>query len=349
LQIRTAISSLGYKIIKPLLFRCDPERVHESTLALLGPLGRTGLAAAFLPTLVRDPVRLLGLNFPNRVGLAAGMDKHAACVPGFASMGFGFVEVGTLTPRPQSGNPKPRLFRIPEGDAIINRMGFNNCGIAAGIRNLERRGDTIVGINLGKNAVTPQEKAADDYLAGMEAAWDHADYLAINISSPNTKGLRDLQTGPAYIGLLQALRDQSNRLADRAGRVVPVVVKLAPDLTNDQARTMGRLAREHGISGVIATNTTLSREGIPSDHPHRLEAGGLSGSPVRERSTEVISELRAELGDDYPIIGVGGILIGRDAVEKVQAGADLVQIYTGLVYRGPQLVHDCASALSNGA
>lgn len=335
----------AYGALKPLIFKLDPEAIHEKTIHSLELASSLGFLEKLFPKPVVDPVEILGVKFPNRVGLAAGMDKQAKCVDAFTSMGFGFVEVGTLTPRPQSGNPQPRLFRIPENEAIINRMGFNNCGIDRGVKNIKRSTNSVVGINLGKNATTPQEKASEDYRIGIKVAWEYADYLAINISSPNTKGLRDLQTGDAYVSLLNEIIEEAKIQQDRTNLKVPILVKFAPDLKKSEIQKMASIAQRQGIDGIIATNTTLSREGVSEEHPSKSEAGGLSGAPVRDMSTQAIQSIRKEVGGSYPIIGVGGITTGDHAVEKIQAGADLIQIYTGLIYQGPSLVSECAKAL----
>jgi dihydroorotate dehydrogenase len=287
----------------------------------------------------------MGLTFPNPVGLAAGLDKNGSCIDGLAALGFGFIEIGTVTPLAQPGNPGPRLFRLPEAQGIINRMGFNNNGVDALIANVQRakyRG--ILGINIGKNAATPIEKAADDYLICLRKVYAHAGYIAVNISSPNTRNLRQLQGGNELDALLAQLKAEQERLAQQHGRYVPLTVKIAPDLDTEQIKQIAALLIKHHIDGVIATNTTLSRDG--AEHlPHGNEAGGLSGAPLRERSTSVIRQLAAELQGALPIIGVGGILSGADAAEKISAGAALVQIYSGLIYRGPALVGECCAAI----
>jgi dihydroorotate dehydrogenase len=291
-------------------------------------------------TLVSKPVECLGLKFPNALGLAAGMDKSASAVEAWSALGFGFVEVGTLTPRPQPGNPKPRLFRLPEHEALINRMGFNNVGIHAAVKRLEkRRTKAVVGVNIGKNFDTPNEAAVNDYLYCLKVAYPVADYIAVNISSPNTKGLRDLQAEESIRQLLAALKKEQASLQTEHGKKVPVLVKIAPDLEGAQIEALARVFNELAVDGVIATNTTISRAAVVG-HPLENEAGGLSGAPVKQRSTEVIRAFRELLREQTPIIGVGGILSGADAAEKMQAGASLVQVYSGLVYRGPGLVRD---------
>lgn len=336
-----------YPLLKPLLFRLDPERAHEWTTRMMSIAHSVGLLRA-RKRIVRHPdlvTHCLGLQFPNPLGLAAGMDKSASAVDAWSALGFGFVEVGTLTPRPQPGNPKPRLFRLPEHEALINRMGFNNPGIDAAVQRLkERRTDAVVGVNIGKNFDTPNEEAVSDYVRGLKAAYPVADYIAVNISSPNTKGLRDLQADEPIRRLLDALKTEQGRLAQEHGNLVPVLVKIAPDLEESQIHSLARAFNELAVDGVIATNTTIARDAVAG---HRLaaETGGLSGLPVRERSTAVIREFRNLLRAETPIIGVGGILSGEDAADKMKAGAALVQVYTGLVYRGPGLVSQVLETL----
>jgi dihydroorotate dehydrogenase len=287
----------------------------------------------------------MGLNFPNPVGLAAGLDKNGDCINGLAALGFGFIEIGTVTPLPQPGNPKPRLFRLPQANAIINRMGFNNHGVnklIENVRHAEYQG--ILGINIGKNAATPIEKAADDYLICLRKVYARASYITVNISSPNTKNLRQLQDKDALNDLLTQLKAEQKKLADTHGKYVPIALKIAPDMEAEQIIQIARLLMQHRIDGVIATNTTLSREGV-ANLPHGTETGGLSGSPVRDKSTAVIRHLAAELKGALPIIGVGGILSGADAAEKITAGASLVQIYSGLIYRGPALICEACAAI----
>lgn len=346
------MSPLPYLPARALLFRLDPEAAHDLTLRALEFAQGTPLAWGFSGPRVSDPVTLAGLTFPNRVGLAAGLDKNARCIDAFAAMGFGFAEVGTVTPLGQPGNPRPRLFRLPEAQALINRFGFNNDGLDAFIANVRRArfrarsGDTpmLLGLNIGKNAATPMEEATRDYLRGLEGVYPHADYVTVNISSPNTKNLRALQGDAALDGLLDALAERRETLARQHSRRVPLFIKIAPDLDDTQVDMIAAALRRHGMDGVVATNTTLSREAVEG-LPHADEAGGLSGAPVREKSNHVIRQLRAALGQDYPIIGVGGILSGDDAIGKLRAGANVVQIYTGLIYRGPALVTEVAQAL----
>lgn len=342
------MSLLPYALARALLFRLDPERAHELTMESLARSQGTPLEWAYRNGLVEDPVTLAGLRFPNRVGLAAGLDKNARCIDGLGAMGFGFVEVGTVTPRPQPGNPRPRLFRLPQARALINRLGFNNDGLDAFVANVKRssfrqRG-RILGLNIGKNAATPIENATSDYLACLDGVYPHADYVTVNISSPNTSNLRSLQSDAALDTLLGAIAQRRSRLALQHGREVPVFVKIAPDLDEAQVGVIAATLQRHGMDGVIATNTTISREAVQG-LPHAQETGGLSGAPVFESSNRVIAQLRAALGSCFPIIGVGGIMSAADAVAKMRAGADLVQVYTGLIYRGPALVGEIASAL----
>ena len=325
-----------YDYLRPLLFRLDPERAHDRTLALLARM------PVFMPRGTGGkPVELMGLTFPNRLGLAAGLDKNGIAVSAFDRAGFGFIEVGTVTPRPQPGNPRPRLFRLPEHEAIINRMGFNNLGIDALTARLAAtpKPRALLGINLGKNKDTPNEAALDDYRVGLQKAWAHADYLTINISSPNTAGLRDLQHGAALRDLLAGIKAEQQRLADETARRVPVVVKIAPDL-DDAAlyATLDSIA-EAGMDGIIATNTTLDKTAVAS-HPHGGEQGGLSGAPLTAASTAIVKKIRAHL-PQMALIAAGGVMRAADMQAKLDAGADLVQIYSGLIYHGPQLVRDC--------
>ncbi|MFZ3017591.1 MAG: quinone-dependent dihydroorotate dehydrogenase [Gallionella sp.] len=336
-----------YTLLRPAMFALDAETAHHLTLNGLNIANRLGLMSLAAKRPASDPRTVMGLTFPNPVGLAAGLDKNGEVIDALAALGFGFVEIGTITPLPQPGNPKPRLFRIPEAQGIVNRMGFNNEGVDALIANVKRaKFNGILGINIGKNAVTPIEKAADDYLICLRKVYEHAGYVTVNISSPNTKNLRQLQGGDELDALLAQLKAEQEMLAQQHGRYVPLAVKIAPDLDTDQVREIAALLMRHRIDGVIATNTTLSREGVEG-LPHGDETGGLSGAPVRDKATAVIRQLAAELQGELPIIGVGGILNGADAVEKMQAGAALVQIYSGLIYRGPALVRECADAIRN--
>ena len=337
---------LPYALIRPLLFSLDPETAHGLTLRGLRLLHQTGLSRLYAQARVHDPVQLLGLNFPNRVGLAAGLDKNGEAIDALAAMGFGFIEVGTVTPRAQSGNAKPRMFRLPQAHALINRMGFNNAGLDAFLQHVRlSRHELPLGLNIGKNASTPIEQALNDYAVALRAVYAHADYVTINVSSPNTQGLRTLQTDAALDALLTGLAAEREQLAQTQGKRVPLLVKVAPDLQPEQIAALADALMRHGIDGVIATNTTIARGAIAALR-HADEAGGLSGAPLREQSNRVIARLRAHLGPSYPIVGVGGIVQAGDAVEKIQAGANLVQLYTGLIYQGPELVNGCAQALA---
>ncbi|OIO81914.1 MAG: dihydroorotate dehydrogenase (quinone) [Gallionellaceae bacterium CG1_02_60_948] len=333
-----------YNLLRPALFSLDPETAHDATLTSLNTAYCLGLSR-LIPQPAPDPRTVMGITFPNPVGLAAGLDKNGECINGLAALGFGFIEIGTVTPRAQPGNPRPRLFRIPEARAIINRMGFNNHGVDALLENVKRaQFKGVLGINIGKNADTPIEKAADDYLIGLRKVYPCASYVAINISSPNTRNLRQLQGGDELDALLGQLKTEQEKLAQQHGKYVPLAVKIAPDLDAEQIKQIAALLIQHRIDGVIATNTTLARDGV-ENLPHGNETGGLSGAPVREKSTAVIRQLAAELQGALPIIGVGGILSGKDAREKMQAGAALVQLYSGLIYRGQALVAECAAAV----
>ncbi|MEO8345563.1 MAG: quinone-dependent dihydroorotate dehydrogenase [Betaproteobacteria bacterium] len=334
-----------YPFARPFLFALDPEAAHDLALAGLDRAARLGLAQLVAPRLRATPVSVMGITFPNRVGLAAGLDKNAKHLSGLATFGFGFLEAGTVTPRAQPGNPKPRMWRLPKANALINRLGFNNEGVAQFVANVGASSYAgVLGINIGRNFDTPNERAAGDYLACLRAVYQKASYVTVNISSPNTAGLRDLQDEAAFDALLKALKQEQAALAQQQGRYVPLVVKIAPDLSDDGVRGVARLLAKHRCDGVIATNTTIARDAVAGE-PHAQEAGGLSGGPVRERSTAVIRVLARALDGALPIIGVGGIFSGEDAREKVAAGASLVQIYTGLIYRGPDLVAECVKAL----
>lgn len=336
-----------YNLLRPALFSLDPETAHDATLTSLNTAYCLGLSR-LIPKPQDDPRNVMGLDFPNPVGLAAGLDKNGDCINGLAALGFGFIEIGTITPRPQPGNPRPRLFRLPEAKAIINRMGFNNHGVDALVANVERANfKGVLGINIGKNADTPIEKAADDYLICLRKVYAHASYVTVNISSPNTKNLRQLQGGDELDALLTQLKSEQEKLAQQQGRYVPLALKIAPDLDAEQIKQIASLLIKHRIDGVIATNTTLSREGVEG-LVHGNETGGLSGAPVKDKSTAVIRALSAELGRALPIIGVGGISSGADALGKMQAGASLVQIYSGLIYRGQSLVTEAAEAIRKG-
>ncbi|HEY8355437.1 MAG TPA: quinone-dependent dihydroorotate dehydrogenase [Methylophilaceae bacterium] len=334
-----------YSLVKPLLFRLDAERAHDLTLKSLALAHKTGFTKCFGSVPECSPRQVMGLTFPNAVGLAAGLDKNAACIDGLAALGFGFIEVGTVTPRPQPGNPRPRLFRVSEAEGIINRFGFNNLGVDRLIENVSKakyRG--ILGINIGKNFDTPIERATDDYLACLRKVYLHASYVTVNVSSPNTRNLRDLQEREALSGLLAALKLEQSKLRAQHDRYVPIALKIAPDLTSKQIEEIADLLVEHGFDAVIATNTTLARDGV-QHLKHGAETGGLSGAPLRDRSTQVIRQLSARLSGRVPIIGVGGIFSGEDAAEKIAAGASLVQVYSGLIYRGPSLVRDICRIL----
>jgi len=341
---------IPYALTRPFLFGLDPECAHELTLDSIARLQHTPARLAWSQRRVDDPVTVAGLRFPNRLGLAAGLDKNGRCIDGFGAMGFGFIEVGTVTPKAQPGNPKPRMFRLPEQQALINRLGFNNDGLDAFIANVRRAhsfraSGGVLGLNIGKNASTPIENAIDDYLIGLAGVYPHADYVTVNISSPNTKNLRALQSDEALDGLLGALVARQAELVTQHGRRVPVFLKIAPDLDETQIRVIAATLKKHGMDGVIATNTTLNRDAVKGLR-HAEETGGLSGKPVREMSNQVIRALRSELGAGFPIIGAGGVMSGEDARAKLAAGADLVQVYTGFIYAGPPLVTEAATAMA---
>ena len=334
-----------YPLLRPLLFSLDPETAHEVTLKLLKLAHVSGLGKLLYPAIDDKPVQVMGLHFKNPVGLAAGLDKNGDYITALAALGFGFVEIGTVTPRPQPGNPKPRLFRLPEHQAIINRMGFNNLGIDHLLSRVKQSGyDGILGINIGKNFDTPMDCAVDDYLIGLRKAYTFADYITINISSPNTKNLRQLQQGDEIKALMSALKEEQLKLQQEHGVYVPLALKIAPDLTDDEISHIAGLLLEFEIDGVIATNTTIARDKI-AGHPLANEAGGLSGAPVKNPSTQVVRGLAAHLQGKIPIIAAGGILSADDAQEKLTAGASLVQVYSGLIYRGPQLIADIVKSL----
>lgn len=332
-----------YNLLRPLLFQLDAETAHTLTLDTLSLLQKTGLLPGH--TIHCTPVHVMGLDFPNPVGLAAGLDKNGAHINALTRLGFGFLEVGTVTPRPQPGNPRPRLFRIPQAEAIINRMGFNNAGVDKLLENVQQADyPGILGINIGKNADTPLQNAADDYLIGLRKVYPYASYVTVNISSPNTKQLRQLQNETQLEQLLGALKTEQTRLSDQHGRYTPLAIKIAPDLEPDQIAAIASLLLKHKMDAVIATNTTIARDGL--EHlPYGNEQGGLSGAPLTERSTAVIHQLTTHLQRAIPIIGAGGIMSPADAQAKMEAGADLVQIYSGLIYRGPNLVSETASLL----
>lgn len=335
-----------YNAIRPLLFSMNAETAHEFSLDMLGVIQRLHLLTHMVPTIVDAPVKVAGIEFPNPVGLAAGLDKNGDYIDALAALGFGFIEIGTITPRPQSGNPKPRMFRIPERQAIINRMGFNNKGVdylIDRVKVAKYRG--VLGINIGKNFDTPVENAVSDYLICLEKVYQYATYITVNISSPNTPGLRTLQYGDSLRELLQPLKQRQLELAESWG-YKPIFVKIAPDMTEEEISMVAQTLVDCGMDGVIATNTTLDREGVQGCEYAR-EQGGLSGAPLEDKSTEVLESLCKVLGGRLPVIGVGGITTGAGAVEKKKAGADLVQVYSGFIYRGPELIRDAVDALSS--
>ncbi|MGS2716632.1 quinone-dependent dihydroorotate dehydrogenase [Eionea flava] len=336
-----------YSLLRPLLFALEPETAHDLSLDCLGAAERLQLLKAvslFTPDIDDTPVELLGLTFPNAVGLSAGLDKNGDYYNALGTMGFGFVEIGTVTPQPQAGNPKPRMFRLQEHDAIINRMGFNNKGVDYLVERVkQRRFNGILGINIGKNKATPEDQALSDYEIAMEKVYPYADYITVNISSPNTPGLRDLQFGDNLSRLLEGLSIKQAQLSEQQGHRVPVLIKIAPDMSDEEIADISQTFLQHQVDGVIAANTTLDKRAV-SDSPYADEMGGLSGAPLTSQSTHVIKQLRKYLGDDMPIIGVGGIVQGSDAVDKLAAGANLVQIYSGFIYRGPSLITDSRKA-----
>ncbi|MDP1717379.1 MAG: quinone-dependent dihydroorotate dehydrogenase [Burkholderiales bacterium] len=340
---------MPYPLLRPLLFALDAETAHHLTLTSLKVLQRIGLAAP-PPSLRTECARVvMGINFPNPVGLAAGLDKNGEFIDALATLGFGFLEIGTVTPRAQPGNPRPRMFRIPRAQAVINRMGFNNDGVDTLVANVQRsayRG--VLGINIGKNFDTPIEHAADDYLHCLRKVYALASYVTVNISSPNTKNLRQLQDSAELENLLGVLKAEQSRLADQHGRYVPLALKIAPDLDAAQVNEIAGLVSKHAIDAVIATNTTIARDAV-AGLPHGAETGGLSGAPLSQRSTSIVMQLAGTLGGSVPVIGVGGIMGGADAAQKIHAGASLVQLYTGLVYRGPRLVAECVDTLCGKA
>lgn len=339
---------LLYALARPFLFAIDPEAAHNLTLPALRRAAAMGLTSSIVKP-AHDPRTVMGITFPNPVGLAAGLDKDGAYIDGLATLGFGSIEVGTVTPRAQPGNPMPRMFRLPKANAIINRMGFNNGGADAFVANVRaskfyQNKEGVLGLNIGKNADTPIERAVDDYLICLEKVYPYASYVTVNISSPNTKNLRQLQGASELDALLSQLKGAQQRLSDQHKRYVPIALKIAPDMELEQIQTIAQALLHHKMDGVIATNTTVSRDAV-KNLKHAEETGGLSGAPVFEASNKVIRALKSELGDALPIIGVGGILSGSDAQAKIAAGASLVQLYTGLIYRGPALIKECAAAL----
>jgi dihydroorotate dehydrogenase len=346
------MSLVPYPLARSFLFGLDPEQAHDLTMRAMAAVQRTPLVCTIRQERVDDPVVVAGLRFPNRIGLAAGLDKNGSCIDALGAIGFGSIEVGTVTPLPQPGNPKPRMFRLVTATALINRLGFNNDGLRVFLDNVRqarfRQGGGILGLNIGKNAATPIERAADDYLVALAGVYPHADYVAINISSPNTKNLRDLQGEAALDALLGAVSARRAELAEEHRRAVPVFLKIAPDLDAGQVESIAATLRRHAIDGVIATNTTLARDTV-AQLPHGAEAGGLSGAPLLAPSNRIVAALRSALGPGYPIIGVGGVMSAADALEKRAAGADIVQLYTGFIYRGPGLVTEAARALAAAA
>jgi dihydroorotate dehydrogenase len=334
-----------YDYLRPLLFALDAEIAHRLTLYALGVAHRSNLGRFVAQPPAAFPVEAFGVRFPNPVGLAAGLDKNAAHLDELGALGFGFVEVGTVTPRPQPGNPKPRMFRLPAHEAIINRLGFNNEGVDALVRNVAASSYSgVLGINIGKNKDTPNERAVDDYLFCLERVHAQASYVTVNISSPNTQGLRDLQEEETLRRFIETLREAQERLGSQAGARKPMLLKIAPDLSEAELDGIAEVLRSSGIDGLICTNTTIDHAAVAAD-PHGNELGGLSGKPLFARSTEVLRGMRARLGTAMPIIGVGGILEGSDAAEKLDAGADLVQIYSGMIYRGPHLIGECVEEI----
>ncbi len=338
-----------YALTRPLLFSLDPETAHNLTLPALQRAAQMGLLRHYAKP-ADTPVKVMGITFPNAVGLAAGLDKDGAYIDGLAALGFGFIEIGTVTPRTQPGNPKPRMFRLPQAQALINRMGFNNHGVDAFVKNVQashfyQSKVGVLGLNIGKNADTPMERALDDYVHCLKKVYPYASYVTVNISSPNTKNLRQLQDASELDTLLSGLKRTQAELTDQHHRHVPIALKIAPDLDAEQVKTIADALIRHRIEAVIATNTTISRTAVQG-MLHAEETGGLSGAPVFDASNHVIGCLKKELGNDIPIIGVGGILSGADAKAKIAAGAALVQLYTGLIYRGPALIKECAAALA---
>ena len=335
-----------YSLARPFLFGLDAERAHALGLKSIELAYRSGTSPLLARPVQELPTKAFGLTFPNPVGLAAGMDKNGAHIDALLALGFGYVEVGTVTPRAQAGNPKPRMFRLPQHQAVINRLGFNNEGVDALVRNVERarRNKGLLGINIGKNKDTSNERAASDYLYCLERVYPLADYITVNISSPNTAGLRELQEEQALRHLVGTLRDAQEELGAQHGKRVPMLVKIAPDLSDEDIDAVARVLSDLSVDGVIATNTTVSRISV-QDHKRAQETGGLSGAPLMNQSTMVLRKLRTRLPDNIPLIGVGGILSGAEAVAKMSAGAALVQTYTGLVYRGPELIRDCVEAI----
>ncbi|PCI65548.1 MAG: dihydroorotate dehydrogenase (quinone) [Gammaproteobacteria bacterium] len=337
--------NLFYPIARSFLFQLDAEKTHDLTLRWLEKIQNTPLESLISQPLVKDPVECFGLTFPNRIGLAAGLDKDARCIDAFAAMGFGHIEVGTVTPRPQPGNPKPRLFRLPKAHALINRFGFNNLGVDNLIENVKRaKFKGVLGINIGKNFDTPVEEATQDYLICLEKVYPYASYITVNISSPNTENLRQLQFGEALDELLSAIKLKQKELSEKSSIKKPILIKIAPDLNDEEIDSLVKAFLKHEVDGLIATNTTFSREGV-EDLSHSDEKGGLSGSPLFNSSTEVVKKLSDKINGAFPIIGVGGIDDASKAKTKIEAGATLVQVYSGFIYKGPRLIHSIAKAL----
>ncbi len=349
LQCGKIAPTMLYSLIRKVFFALDAETAHGLGMTGVSLANGAGLSCLLSKPVKPCPVEVMGLKFPNPVGLAAGLDKNGDHIDALAGLGFGFIEIGTITPRPQDGNPRPRLFRIPEAQGIINRMGFNNHGVDKLLENVRAakfpKMGGILGINIGKNATTPIEKAADDYLICLDKVYNAASYVTVNISSPNTKNLRELQKDEALDDLLAQLKARQEALADKHGKYVPMTLKIAPDLDDTQITAIADALRRHRMDGVIATNTTLSREGVEG-LPNAAETGGLSGAPVFRKSTDVLKKLSVALAGELPIIGVGGIMGGEDAAEKIKAGASLVQFYSGFIYRGPELVGEVAETLA---
>jgi len=335
-----------YSLARELLFKLSPETSHELSIDLIGAGGRLGLNGLLTKGPASLPTSVMGLQFANPVGLAAGLDKNGDAIDGFAQLGFGFVEIGTVTPRPQPGNPKPRLFRLPQAEAVINRMGFNNLGVDHLLERVKAaKYQGVLGINIGKNFDTPVERAVDDYLTCLDKVYAHASYVTVNVSSPNTPGLRSLQFGDSLKELLEALRRRQEDLTQEHGKRVPLAIKIAPDMSDEETALVASALLGADMDAVIATNTTLSREGVEG-LAHADEAGGLSGAPVRDKSTHIVKVLAGELGGRLPIIAVGGITEGRHAAEKIAAGASLVQIYSGFIYKGPALIREAVDAIA---
>jgi dihydroorotate dehydrogenase len=336
-----------YPVLRSLLFLFDPELAHHLSLFALKAAHRLGLLGLFIKSAPTRPTRLLDLSFSNPIGLAAGLDKNGDYIDALGELGFGFLEVGTITPRPQVGNPKPRLFRLPEHRAIINRMGFNNKGVDYLLDRVRKSSYSgVLGINIGKNFDTPNERAVDDYLVCLRKVYPHADYIVVNISSPNTKGLRDLQHEESLRDLLSQLVACQETLSKSLGKLIPLFVKIAPDLSEQELIAIAKLVSEVGVQGLVATNTTIDKSTV-NQSQHGEEAGGLSGAVLSARAREVVSTLRTAVGPDFPIIGVGGVMSGEDAQLMIAAGANLVQVYSGFVYEGPALIHQCLKALES--